>query len=82
MKSFAVIFTYNFDSDVAVYLFDTYEEAHKFAEDSYYEEMRIDREENGWDTSGGIIDDVEWVITNNFPDHTDITKIRIGNVYR
>ena len=39
----AVIFTYSFDSEVAVYLFEREEDAVKFLFDSYSEELRIAR---------------------------------------
>ena len=82
MKSYAVIFTYSFDNDVAVYLFDTFEEAQEFLKGSYEEEMRIDIEENGWDTNGYIEEDCSYArIFNRFTDHTDVTTFRIGNVY-
>lgn len=46
IKYFAVVFTYSFDCDSSVYLFDTQEEAIKFMTESYKEELRIDKEEN------------------------------------
>ena len=84
MKSYAVIFTYSFDCDSAVYLFDTFESATKFLESSYAEELRIDSEENGWDTTGLINDEKTYAkIENYFPElnQTDITEFQIGNVY-
>lgn len=83
MKSYAVIFSYSFDDDVAVYLFDTWDEALKFLKDSYNEEMRIDIEENGWDTNGSIEEDTGYAkIFNRFYDHTNVTEMKIGHVYR
>ena len=81
--NYAVIFTYTFDSEVVVYLFATYEDAKKFLTDSYKEEMRIDIEENGWD-SHGYIDEEEGAayIFTRFSDHTDQTTMLIGNIYQ
>jgi len=83
MKSYAVIFTYSFDNEVVVYLFDTFEEAQEFLKGSYEEEMRIDIEENGWDCHGYIEEDYSYArIFNRFEDSTDVTTFRIGNVYQ
>lgn len=83
MKNYAVIFTYNFDSDVAVYLFETEDEAKKFLKDSYAEELRIDIKENGWDSEGFISKDGWYAkITNYFDNGIDITEFRIGNIYQ
>lgn len=83
-KSYAVIFTYSFDSEVVVYLFDTWDEAWEFLEDSYNEELRIDKEENEWDSTG-VIDKDEGLgyakIFTPFFDRTDVTTMMIGNVY-
>lgn len=82
MKSYAVIFDYSFDGEVVVYLFGTYEEAQAFLKTNYEEEMRIDIEENGWDCHGFIEDDCSYArIFNRFTDRTDITTMKIGNVY-
>ena len=51
MKNYAVIFEYTFDDEIPVRLFDTLDEAKKFLRDSFNEEVRIDKEENGWDTN-------------------------------
>ena len=55
--NYAVIFTYSFDGDVAVYLFQDELSAKKFLRDSYEEELRIDKEENGLEVYGEISDD-------------------------
>lgn len=82
MNNYAVIFTYSFDDEVAVYLFDTEEEAKKFLKDNFEEEIRIDTEENGWDCNWSIEDDGRYaVIFNRFNDKVDTTTMRIGNVY-
>lgn len=81
--NYAVIFTYSFDSDVAVYLFDDEESAKKMLKDNYEHELAIDLLENKWDTEGEISDDGWYAkITNHFTDHDDVTEYRIGNVYR
>lgn len=84
MGSYAVVFTYSFDCDAAVYLFDTFEKAVQFLEDSYNEELRIDIEENGWDSKGFISDDKTYAkIINTFShiDQRDITEFHLANVY-
>ena len=84
--NYAVIFTYSFDDEVAVYLFATEDEAKKFLRESYLEELRIDTEESGWDSIGEISDDGWYAkITTNFYSgypHTDVTEFRIGNIYQ
>lgn len=81
--NYAVIFTYSFDGEVAVYLFPDEDSAKKFLRESYQEELRIDLEENGWDARGEISSD-EWYakITTVFDDHDDVTEFRIGNIYQ
>lgn len=85
MKSYAVIFTYSFDGEVSVYLFNTEEEAKNFLRESYEEEMRIDIEENGWGSEGTISEDGWYAkIENYYGDEgssPDVTEFRIGNIY-
>lgn len=82
MKSYAVIFSYSFDSDVAVYLFDTQKEAIDYLENSVKEEFRIDVDENGWASSYDISDDgLYGIIKNHHLDRTDVTEVRVGSVY-
>ena len=82
MKSYAVVFSYNFDSDVAMYLFDTQEEAIKYLEQSIKEEFWIDVDENGWSSSYDISDDgLYGIIKNHFLDRVDVTEVRVGSVY-
>lgn len=83
MKNYAVIFRYTFDSEVVVHLFAELDEAQKFLRDSFNEEVRIDKEENGWDTNAYIDDDgMSAAIFNRFPDRTDVTYMDIGNIYQ
>lgn len=80
--NYAVIFSYSFDDDVAVYLFETEDEATSFLVGSYEEELRIDTEENDWYSEGFLSDDhYSASITTYFNDHTNITEFRIGTVY-
>lgn len=84
--NYAVIFTYSFDDEVAVYLFETEEEAKNFLANSYKEELRIDTEENEWN-SEGIISKDGWYakIENYYGDEgsePDVTEFRIGNIYQ
>ena len=81
--NYAVIFTYSFDDEVAVYLFADEESAKKMLRETYETEVRIDREENGWDVEAEIRED-RWYarIENRFPDREDVTEFRIGSVYQ
>lgn len=82
MKSFAVLFTYSFDCDSSVYLFDTQEEAIKFMTESYKEELRIDKEENEWNTEEYMAEDKMYAkIVNHFADGDDVTEFHVANVY-
>lgn len=84
--NYAVIFTYSFDGDVAVYLFATEDEAQKFLRESYQEELRIYQEENGWNSVGEISEDGWYArihVEFDDADHPlDLTEFRIGTVYR
>lgn len=81
--NYAVIFRYTFDEEVAVYLFATEDEAKKFLRESFEEEVRIDMEENGWDTNAYIDEDGRSAaIFNRFSDRTDVTYMDIGNIYQ
>lgn len=85
MKSYAVVYTYSFDSDCAVYLFDTFEEARKFLTESFQEELRIDTEENGWSSEGELSEDKTYAkIVNRYSDELrdpDITYFHLANIY-
>lgn len=78
---FAVIFTYSFDPYIPVFLFEKEEDAVAFLRSSYREELRIDREENGW-RSYGELDADGWYakIVCEFSDCEDVTEFRIGYV--
>lgn len=84
--NYAVIFTYSFDIDAAVYLFRTEEEAKKFLRESYLEELRIDQEENGWNSVGEISEDGWYAkiqVEFDDADHPlDLIEFRIGTVHR
>ena len=84
--NYAVIFTYSFDGDVAVYLFATEGEAKKFLRESYLEELRIDTEENGWNSVGEISEDGWYakiqVDSDDGDSPVDLTEFRIGNIYQ
>lgn len=82
MKSYAVVFTYSFDTDSAVYLFDTEEKAIDYMMKSLEEELRIDQEENGWDSTGYVTEDkMHAKIITHFPSGDDVTEMHIANVY-
>ena len=81
---YAVVFTYSFDQDCAVYLFQTEAEAKRFLRDNYDEELRIEREENGLSPSGSISDDGWYaVITTDNDDGSDpcVIYFHIAHVY-
>ena len=84
--NYAVIFSYSFDDEVAVYLFETEKEAKNFLANSYKEELRIDTEENEWNSKGTISDDGWYAkIENYYGDEgsePDVTEFRIGNIYQ
>lgn len=57
IRCYAVLFTYNFDNDSSVYLFDDFESAQEFLKNAYNEEVRVETEENGWDVDATHTDD-------------------------
>ena len=83
MPNYAVVFTYSFDLDSAVYLFHDFESAVSFLRNSYEEEVRIDKEENEWETISEITNDGRYAkITNIFCDHRDITEMHLASIYQ
>lgn len=79
---YAVVFTYSFDSDCAIYPQKSLEDAVDFLRKSYIEEMRIDVEENGWLTEGKIEEDGMYAeIRNDFGDRVDVTMFHIGCIF-
>ena len=80
-KSYAVVFTYSFDDESSVYTFATEEQAMKFLDDSYAEELRIDTDENGWYSEGEKLSENHYTITNHFDDHDDVTDFYFANIY-
>lgn len=82
MNSYAVVFTYNYDNDVAVYLFDNEKEAISYLRGYIEERFRFDVEENRYATSYNISDDGHYgVIKNHFMDRIEVTEVRVGRVY-
>jgi hypothetical protein len=82
MKSYAVVFTYSFDADSAVYLFDTEEKAIDYMMKSFEEELRIDQEENGWDSEGYVTEDKMYAkIITHYPSGDGVTEYHVANVY-
>ena len=79
--NYAVVITYSFDDEVAVYPFADEEAAKKMLRESYENEVRIDTEEDGWDVDDVIRDDGWYAkITDRFQDHENVTEFRIGTV--
>lgn len=65
---YAVIFTYNFDEDSSVYLFEDEELAKEFLYESFCEERRIETEENEWDVDSLVAADRTYALIS----HSDI----------
>lgn len=81
--NYAVVFSYSFDAETVVYLFETENEAKEFLIDNYIEELKSDILDNAYKTEGTLSDSGwEAKITNHFDTHTNITEIKIANVYR
>ena len=49
LKDYAVVFSYSFDTDCAVTLCESLEQAIAYLKQSFEEELRIETEENGWE---------------------------------
>lgn len=78
----AVIFTYSFDPEVPVYLFADFDSAADFLRTSMMKELKIDIEENEWNSVLEFSEDNDYAkITTYFFDHTDITEAYIGTIY-
>ena len=80
--NYAVVFSYSFDYDVAVYLFKTFEEARSWLSKSLMAEYRIQTDENGWDAYYEVNGDGTYAkLVTQFFDHDDVMEIRLGCVY-
>ncbi len=83
---YGVVFSYSFDGDVSIYLKSTLEDAKEFLNESYEEELRIDIEENGWNSEGFIDENGMYAEIKTYfddgDDVCDITRFQIGCVYR
>ena len=81
--NYAVIFTYSFDPEVPVYLFTDFDSAADFLRTSMMDELKIDVEEDGWNSVLEFSEDNGYAkITTYFNDHVDITEAYIGTVYQ
>ena len=50
VKEYAVIFTYNFDTESEIFLFgNNYDKAVEYLKESFEKELRIEIEENEWE---------------------------------
>lgn len=82
MNSYAVIFSYSVDHDVAVYLFDTEEEAKEFLSDSV---LSMFLEEAGHQECGLSYDISEdglfGTVKYHYLDGIDTVEVRVGRVY-
>ena len=80
-NKYAVVVTYSFDPDVPVRLFKEYDEARDYLKADWEKEVKIDTEENEWDTDYEISAEGDYArITNRFADRDDVTEWRIGTV--
>lgn len=78
---YAVIITRSFDPEVPVHLFETENQAKDFLKEAYYEERRVDTEENGWTVDSSISPEGNYArIAAVFDDGTDVTEYRLGQV--
>jgi hypothetical protein len=81
VKSYAVVFTYSWDNDAAVYLFDTEEEAVDFLAGAYDAEVKNDVE-CGFESEYFIDSDGYYArITRYSSFGDDITEFHLGRVY-
>lgn len=82
--AFAVVFTYSWSKDAAVYLFDTEQEATDFLRGSYEAEVESDKE-NGWHCLSSHEPDWSYAYLRNFyrnlGDAEDVTEMRVVSVY-
>lgn len=84
---FAVVTSYSFDPDHAMHIFGSEEAAKNFMKRDYENELRIDMEENGWESEGMLdMDSGKATIKNTFPNldgsvRTDITYWEITQTY-
>ena len=82
IEMFAVKTTYSFDSDEVVVFFGDNDAAKSHLKVDFEREIKIDRDENQWDSEGKLADDgCHAQIANAFLDHNDVTQwdiIEIG----
>lgn len=80
---YAVLFTYNFDEDSSVVLFDDEEEAKDFLYDSFDEERRIEMDEYKWGVDSLVAADRTYAcithtrINPDGEDYEDVCEYRL-----
>lgn len=76
-KNIAVIISTSY-SEASIHLFDNMDDARRFLRNAYDEDLRIEKEENGFDVTSYISPDNTYgtMIVN-----TDVTIYSIGSVY-
>lgn len=76
---YAVIYTYSFDSDSAVYLFDDYDDAADFLEESFERELETEIEECGADEVEFKYDNDRSyaAVIHHTPDGDDVCEYRL-----
>lgn len=78
---YVVVFNYSFDHDCRAYPFEDETSAKEFLFENFNNEVRIDVEENGYDTEFSIQEDGWYAqIVNHFIDRDDITEMRIAEI--
>ena len=87
LKEYAVVFTYNFDSESEIFLFgNDYDKALQFLKDSFNKELRIETEENEWDNEVEVWHNDTFThaeIRHYVPDGCDVCEYRLcANVKR
>ena len=78
---YAVVFTYSFDQDCAVYLFQGEQSAKEFLKESFDEELRIEVEENGLHPFHpfSLLSDDGWF--GKISDNADTAYYHVARVY-
>lgn len=79
--NYALIFTYNFDQDCEVLLFNTWEEASTKLKEYAEEEFRIEAEENEYDSE--LVHDDDWSyaeVISHFDEADDICYYHVAHI--
>jgi hypothetical protein len=78
LKEYAVVFTYNFDPESEIFLFDDYDTAKNFLKESFEREVNVEEVENGWEIDSWHNDEWTWAtITHWVNDGHDDCEYRL-----